>query len=92
MGIHAAVVRSNGKDAYTGEELDWSLLSSWNNDKAKAQGSDYKKNSHDSLRLIMSPAVVVQPNSRSVHGAQTMQKMTFPLMNLCSCAQKSSST
>jgi hypothetical protein len=40
--IHEAVIRSEGKDAYTGETLDWSLLSTWNNDKAKEHGSRYK--------------------------------------------------
>ncbi len=40
--IHEAVILSNGKDAYTGEALDWSLLSSWDNDKAKEHGSRYK--------------------------------------------------
>ena len=42
MRIHAAVIRSDGKDAYTGEALDWSLLSTWDNDKAKEHGSRYK--------------------------------------------------
>lgn len=40
--IHEAVAGSRGKDAYTGEALDWSLLSTWNNDKAKEHGSKYK--------------------------------------------------
>ena len=40
--IHQAVIRSDGTDAYTGEALDWSLLSTWNNDKAKEHGSRYK--------------------------------------------------
>ena len=40
--IHEAVILSEGKDAYTGEPLDWSLLSTWDNDKAKEQGSRYK--------------------------------------------------
>ena len=40
--IHEAVIRSEGKDAYTGETLDWSLLSTWNNEKAKEHGSRYK--------------------------------------------------
>jgi hypothetical protein len=37
--IHEAVIRSEGKDAYTGEALDWSLISTWNNKEAKAHGS-----------------------------------------------------
>ena len=40
--IHEAVILSEGKDAYTGEPLDWSLLSTWDNDKAKEHGSRYK--------------------------------------------------
>lgn len=40
--IHQAVIRSDGTDAYTGEALDWSLLSTWNNDNAKEHGSRYK--------------------------------------------------
>jgi hypothetical protein len=40
--IHEAVVQSGGKDAYTGEALDWSLLSTWDNGKAKEHGSQYK--------------------------------------------------
>jgi hypothetical protein len=40
--IHEAVIRSGGNDAYTGETLDWSLLSTWDNKKAKEHGSRYK--------------------------------------------------
>ena len=40
--IQEAVIRSGGKDAYTGETLDWSLLSTWDNKKAKEHGSSYK--------------------------------------------------
>jgi hypothetical protein len=40
--IHEAVIRSEGKDAYTGEALDWSLISTWNNKEAKAHGTRYK--------------------------------------------------
>lgn len=41
--IHEAVIKSNGRDAYTGEMLDWSLLSKWRNNEAKDQGSAYKR-------------------------------------------------
>jgi hypothetical protein len=41
--IHKAVQKSKGRDAYTGEDLDWSLLSKWRNDEAKRLGSSYKK-------------------------------------------------
>ena len=42
MGIHAAVVESQGKDYYTGEELDWQLLSKYNNGLSKAGRHEYK--------------------------------------------------
>lgn len=40
--IHAAVVASCGKDAYTGEDLRWDLLSQYDNEKSKAGRSVYK--------------------------------------------------
>ena len=40
--IHAAVVASGGKDAYTGEELDWSLISKYNNEDSKVGRHGYK--------------------------------------------------
>ena len=40
--IHHAVLLSGGKDAYTGEELDWSLLSKYNNEESKAGRHGYK--------------------------------------------------
>jgi len=41
--IHAAVVESGGCDAYTGEKLDWSLISRYDNDESKENGRRYKK-------------------------------------------------
>lgn len=41
--IHDAVCISNGQDQYTGEELDWRLISKWRNEEAKRLGSMYKK-------------------------------------------------
>lgn len=41
--IHKAVLDCEGKDAYTGEELDWKLLSEYNNEKSKKGGRTYKK-------------------------------------------------
>lgn len=43
LAIHKAVCESNGKDAYTGEKLDWSLLSKYNNRQSKEHGRYYKK-------------------------------------------------
>lgn len=40
--IHAAVVLSEGCDAYTGEQLDWTLLSKYNNEESRAGRHGYK--------------------------------------------------
>jgi hypothetical protein len=42
LAIHAAVIASDGKDAYTGEPLDWSLLSCYDNAESKEGGRAYK--------------------------------------------------
>jgi len=41
--IHLAVLESGGCDSYTGEELDWSLISQYDNDKSKENGRYYKQ-------------------------------------------------
>lgn len=41
--IHSAVLESGGRDAYTGESLDWKLISQYDNDQSKAQGRQYKR-------------------------------------------------
>lgn len=43
IAIHQAVCESNGKDAYTNEGLDWSLLSQYDNEQSKKHGRHYKK-------------------------------------------------
>lgn len=43
IAIHKAVNQSEGKDAYTGEELAWSLLSKYNNADSKKGGKQYKR-------------------------------------------------
>jgi hypothetical protein len=40
--IHKAVEDSEGQDAYTGERLDWTLISQYDNDKSKRGGREYK--------------------------------------------------
>jgi hypothetical protein len=40
--VHAAVLRSDGRDAYTGELLDWKLISTYNNEDSKAGKHSYK--------------------------------------------------
>ena len=43
IAIHQAVCDSAGRDAYTNEELDWSLLSKYDNVQSKEYGRYYKK-------------------------------------------------
>jgi hypothetical protein len=40
--IHNAVCASQGRDAYTGEQLDWHLISTYRNDESKQGGRGYK--------------------------------------------------
>lgn len=40
--IHAAVVLSQGKDAYTGETLDWHLISTYRNEDSQLGRHAYK--------------------------------------------------
>ena len=40
--IHKAVLKSDGKDAYTGEELNWKLINKYDNTKSKLLGRTYK--------------------------------------------------
>jgi hypothetical protein len=42
QAIHAAVVHSEGRDAYTGEQLDWKLISTYSNEESKAGRHGYK--------------------------------------------------
>jgi hypothetical protein len=41
--IHAAVCESGNRDFYTGERLDWSLISTWDNESAKRGRAKYKR-------------------------------------------------
>lgn len=40
--IHQAVVSSEGRDAYTGEKLDWHLISTYNNEDSELRRHAYK--------------------------------------------------
>lgn len=40
--IHAAVIHSQGRDAYTGEQLDWHLIGSYDNEQSAEHGRQYK--------------------------------------------------
>lgn len=42
MAIHAAVITGEGRDSYTGEELDWRLLSRYDNTESSNGGRIYK--------------------------------------------------
>lgn len=42
LSIHAAVVEGRGRDAYTGEELRWDLLSTYDNLKSSEGRRSYK--------------------------------------------------
>lgn len=41
--IHDAVLRSNGKDEYTGIDLDWSLINQYNNASSSEKKATYRK-------------------------------------------------
>ncbi len=43
LAIHQAVCESDGKDAYTNEDLDWSLVSQYDNEQSTKHGRHYKK-------------------------------------------------
>ena len=43
QAIHRAVLESGGRDFYTHEELDWSLISKYDNRESQSQGVKYKK-------------------------------------------------
>jgi hypothetical protein len=42
IAIHRAVCESEGVDQYTGEKLDWHLISRYDNEESKAGRRDYK--------------------------------------------------
>ncbi len=42
IAIHRAVVCSGGRDWYTGEPLDWSLIGRYRNEESKEKGRSYK--------------------------------------------------
>lgn len=43
VAIHKAIQECKGVDVYTGEELDWTLLSKYDNEESKNGGREYKK-------------------------------------------------
>lgn len=60
QSVHAAVLASGGRDFYTGEKLDWSLVSRWDNSKGQDGKGTYKR------RFALLPTVDhVDPASRT---------------------------
>ncbi len=60
QAIHAAVLRSQGRDHWTREQLDWSLLSKYDNSESRAGGLAYKR------RFSLLPTVDhVDPESKT---------------------------
>jgi hypothetical protein len=47
LGIHKAVLRSEGKDEYTGRLLRWDLISQYRNDDASAKRGEYNRELYD---------------------------------------------
>jgi hypothetical protein len=43
IAIHKAVIQSRGNDFYTGEKMNWNLISKYDNVKSKEAGRKYKK-------------------------------------------------
>jgi hypothetical protein len=43
VAIHAAVIRSGGVDDYTGEELAWENINTYDNEKSRVGRRSYKK-------------------------------------------------
>jgi hypothetical protein len=43
QAIHVAVVASDGRDVYTGERLEWNLISTWDNVASQEGRRIYKK-------------------------------------------------
>lgn len=43
LAIHLAVQQSQGRDAYTGEALNWTLISQYDNEESRHLGREYKK-------------------------------------------------
>ena len=56
--IHKAVCDHGTHDFYTGEALDWSLVSTYDNDKSKAGGTSYKRD----LALLPTVDHVFEPD------------------------------
>jgi hypothetical protein len=59
MAIHRAVEESQGKDAYTDEPLDWTLVSTYDNEESRAHKGQYKR------RFALLPSVDHVSDGRS---------------------------
>jgi hypothetical protein len=75
MAIHRAVIHSGGRDQYTDECLDWSLVSQYSNDRSQAERRRYK------ATLALLPTVDHVGDGlgqilKSVHGERTTPRVT----------------
>jgi hypothetical protein len=74
---HAAVLSSSGKDCYTGEDLHWEKISTYNNDHSRAGKTAYKAGfallpTADHVRKATGPST-----SSSAAGGQTTPRAIY---------------
>ena len=81
MAIQKAVKNSKGKDAYTNEKLDWSLLSQYDNAASRKYGRAYKKKFALLPLLIMWEMEKAQQISKYVLGVLMILRMIFHTKN-----------
>ena len=83
--IHSAVGLSEGRDHYTGESLDWSLVGSYSNEVLKADGRRFKAHWRFCRQLITSGTDLAQRILKSARGGRTMPNTTSHMMTLLLC-------
>src|SRR2546425_12919920 len=76
IAIHDAIIQSKGLDAYTKEELDWSLLGKWDNEEAKKRGRHHKR---EFYRL---PSVDHIGDGRSEEHTSELQSLAYLVCRL----------
>jgi hypothetical protein len=80
--IIRAVAEANGCDFYTGQQLDWRLISKWNNDDASAKGGEYKRAfwnlptvDHEDPRNPLSPIRLCSWRVNDAKNDQTIEEL-----------------
>ena len=76
MAIHNAVLDGGDRDAYTGEKLDWFLISTYDNEKNKEQGAALRRDSPCSPPSTTLATSQGAPISGSLAGAPMTQKVS----------------